>query len=98
MVFDRETARERDALQHCDRAAGVEFKDVFAAFAAEVMVVAPSGDLETGAFAGEMDRNHRALCLEAAQVAVDRRQPETGVVGAGRAQNLLRGKWAGSTF
>lgn len=59
MVLDGETARERHALEDRDRTGGVELKDIFAAFAAKVMVVAPSGDLETGAFAGKMDRDNR---------------------------------------
>lgn len=98
MVFDREAAGERDALQDRDRAGGIELKDVFAAFAAEVVMVSLSGDLEAGTFAGETHQGHLARRLERAQVAVDRRQTETGVVGAGRVQNLLRGQRAGSVF
>ena len=98
MVFDGETAGKRHALQDYNRTGGVEFKDVFAAFTAKMMVVAPSGDLETGAFAGEVYGDDLTGGLERAQVAVDRRQPETGVVGAGRPPNLLRGQRAGSVF
>ena len=89
MITHPETPWQGGALQHGDRAIGVELEDLAAAFAGEVIVMIAPGTLEAGRLVGQMNGADEALGLHSVEIAVDRSQTEAAVIAGGALQHLL---------
>jgi hypothetical protein len=97
-VEDDFVAFELEACGHGgidDDRAALDFEDLFAGAAAEVMMVALADEFVAGGFAAEVDGDERAGLDQGVEVAIDDGDAEARHVGLGGSENFLRSEGPG---